>query len=1157
MKKKLLTLLIVFSVFLGGIANAQEKAARISIDTSSELFSAKSFEKGQPGFKTDNPILNGNLRNSSKAVIFETDFSEGIAGWNTYGLGATNWAINSSNYAGGVAPELRFNWTPSFTGASYFTSPVINTEGYTALTLEYKHMLDNYNTTNKTIGVATTIDNGANWLIAWSQVVAGGDITAEVKSITIDNVHVGNANFRFAFFFDGYTFNIDYYYIDDVVLGQPEEHDLGVIAIAPTFVMSGNTVTPKVTLKNFGLNAESIWSVTLTDGNGYTSTKTDVATIDPNTTLVVEMDNWTPADGTYTLTATVTLASDSYLDNNEMSVDVNVSGYSIAYGGNTTDGVYNSVDLSNGNMTPIGTIVTTPFPMAEEYIGTIIYRIYNNMTYGTVTPDGVYTQVGTMSGVIGTPTALTWDWNNGVMYVLILNASNYPVLCTLNLTTGVLTQVGITDEAIMIIGMDFANDGFIYGPSISPDNLYKIDPSDGSITEIGPLGVDINYGQDVSFDPEAEMLYTITTGGVYAFGTYDLSTGAFTSIAPTGDKQYGTFVITKSGYVEGAMITFVVEDSDDFVSEALVSIGSRSVLTNASGEVTLFVREGENIPYNVYKFGYQLYEGTITVVDEVDDTEYVILTKLPEYSVDIFVEDLGENPIEGAEVIIYFNGLEITSEITDEFGEASFILPSGTYTYDILMLGYESILDTELILDEDLVLYVYLVEVMMTPYALTIVIDEVEGSALLKWNQGETYFTDSFEDGTLNAWEFIQGAGTPGDGGYSYWHATDDVDGVTAPHGTFVCKADWGYNINTWIISPQISISEGASIIFNWYSSYYWSVSPYPNAQLLVKVSTDNGTTWSTPLWNWQEIGTWTNFTWYETTLPLASYQGQLIKVAFQLVADDNAVTQIDNIRIGVADKAGTVAIYKTPRLTKDAKAAGSFKSSEKVLEGYNVFLNNMENPIGFINDGEDTEYIFTDLEVGDYTAGVSAVYTYTETEIATIEFIFGQTYSVTFSVDGGNGILTASVNGNSITSGDSFIEGTDIEFTATPDSGYKLKNWKLNDDVISHTENIYTYSNLDADVNVKVEFEVITNIEDFVIAGINIYPNPARNATTIVSDVYIKEISVINIIGDIVADYNVNAKQYNLNISNISKGVYFLKITTENGIVTKRLLVN
>ncbi|HXK82459.1 MAG TPA: choice-of-anchor J domain-containing protein [Bacteroidales bacterium] len=213
-----------------------------------------------------------------------------------------------------------------------------------------------------------------------------------------------------------------------------------------------------------------------------------------------------------------------------------------AYAGNTTDEVYNSIALADGTLTATGTIVAEPFPMSEEFADGVVYRVYSDLTLDEVNPDdGTTTALGTITGITGTPTGLAYDWSNQVMYVVVLDGSNLPHLCTLDMTTYAVTEVGVGTG--MIISMDFANDGYLYGVAIDDDNLYQIDPATGAGTSVGAIGIDLNYGQDISYDPVSEQLYAITCGASYEFGTYDLTTGAFTAIADAGGIQFGTLVV--------------------------------------------------------------------------------------------------------------------------------------------------------------------------------------------------------------------------------------------------------------------------------------------------------------------------------------------------------------------------------------------------------------------------------------------------------------------------------------------------------------------------------------------------------------------------------------------------------------------------------------
>jgi len=71
------------------------------------------------------------------------------------------------------------------------------------------------------------------------------------------------------------------------------------------------------------------------------------------------------------------------------------------------------------------------------------------------------------------------------------------------------------------------------------------------------------------------------------------------------------------------------------------------------------------------------------------------------------------------------------------------------------------------------------------------------------------------------------------------------------------------------------------------------------------------------------------------------------------------------------------------------------------------------------------------------------------------------------------------------------------------------------------------------------------------------IYPNPATKEIKIESDYTISNIVVYNSAGSIVNEISVNDISCKTNISEYSKGIYFFKVTTEKGVITKQVIVH
>lgn len=333
------------------------------------------------------------------------------------------------------------------------------------------------------------------------------------------------------------------------------DNDLAVTGITPTYAVEGKTVTPKVMVRNVGLNPASNWTVTLSDGNSYTSTKSG-SQINFGETVAVSMDNWNPTAAS-TLTATVTFAEDENTSNNTMAVNIPYGKYLEAY----TTNVYQSegflsLDLTTGATSYLGTIGSSAFAVGEDYDGNYIYRVFNDATIGIVLPNGDFNLLGTISGLSTTIVGLSYDWTNKYWYLNTMftedgGTTYYPELYTLNMNTLEATLVGRSTTTDFLRGLDMANDDYLYSVSTQTSMLVKINPKTGECTSAGATGLTIGYAQDVSFDEKTKQLYTIAfnsgDGNQYAaLGTYNINTGAFTEIYNYGLDQFATVVITNT-----------------------------------------------------------------------------------------------------------------------------------------------------------------------------------------------------------------------------------------------------------------------------------------------------------------------------------------------------------------------------------------------------------------------------------------------------------------------------------------------------------------------------------------------------------------------------------------------------------------------------------
>lgn len=198
--------------------------------------------------------LSASLFATNRSIWVNENFSGTFppTGW-TISSNAANWETVAGAAAGGSAPEVRFSWDPQFNGSSYLISPQYDTTGETTVYLDYDQFIDWY-ANPFTVGVATR-SNGGAWNVAFSQNPTA-NVGPQRKTVEINNADVGSSTFQFAFFFNGNSYNIDYWYLDNVKLYTPFTYDLGILSVTgEDHVEAGTPVIPSCVVKNFGLNA--------------------------------------------------------------------------------------------------------------------------------------------------------------------------------------------------------------------------------------------------------------------------------------------------------------------------------------------------------------------------------------------------------------------------------------------------------------------------------------------------------------------------------------------------------------------------------------------------------------------------------------------------------------------------------------------------------------------------------------------------------------------------------------------------------------------------------------------------------------------------------------------------------------------------------------
>jgi len=153
----------------------------------------------------------------------DENFGAGVppTGWNVYTSGTTGtWGPSGTNNAGGTAPEAMFTYGASGTGTSIMYAGPFDTSGLTTMDLQWQNMIDDYDAgTGVRCSIRTSTD-GSTWTEDgwfWDDTITPGDLPANLETLTV-TTNVGSSSFYIGWAVTGNSWQLNYWYIDDVLL---------------------------------------------------------------------------------------------------------------------------------------------------------------------------------------------------------------------------------------------------------------------------------------------------------------------------------------------------------------------------------------------------------------------------------------------------------------------------------------------------------------------------------------------------------------------------------------------------------------------------------------------------------------------------------------------------------------------------------------------------------------------------------------------------------------------------------------------------------------------------------------------------------------------------------------------------------------------------
>jgi hypothetical protein len=153
---------------------------------------------------------------ASPVFLYQNNFDSDSEGWEIFGpYGFNNWYWSNTSVGGLNPGEMAFRWDPIFIGDSYLISPEFPAAANSYMAFGFNYYEDYWSDT-VVVGLAYTTDDGNNWTSLWEL-----HVTGNVGPETIgDDLYIPG-NFRLGFYYKGNSNNIDFFFVDDVIISTP------------------------------------------------------------------------------------------------------------------------------------------------------------------------------------------------------------------------------------------------------------------------------------------------------------------------------------------------------------------------------------------------------------------------------------------------------------------------------------------------------------------------------------------------------------------------------------------------------------------------------------------------------------------------------------------------------------------------------------------------------------------------------------------------------------------------------------------------------------------------------------------------------------------------------------------------------------------------
>jgi len=1061
---------------------------------------------------------------------------------------------------------------PQFVLSDSVVKPAVTVVNYGNYNeMEYSVLLTDGGTYSETVNVASTINSGNGNTVAFPDwIPATGEHTMTATVTLVGDMKGSNNR------------------ISKAVSVSPASHNLSVNSIVvSTVLLSDSLVTPAVVVRNSGNYKESAYSVSLTDGGSY-SQQVDITTpVNVGANYSVTFPDWTPATGDYKLVATVTLVGDAVESDNKDTLDVVVAPakHDLA----ATSIIVPSVIYSDSTIVPAVTVLNSGNYKETAYsVSLTDGGAYNETVDVTVAINAGSNQSVTFPGWIPT----TGDHTLIAMVTLTGDA----VASNDKDTLAVTAKAAVHDLAIKSV-TNAVESGTTVFPFVFVKNLgnyqesvYSVTLSDGgsynrTITETPPIAIGSTFKVVFPEWTPADGLHTLTA-----------------TLTMAGDMNAVNNTLTQACKVIDPIVAYAsIYDGGSVNGTLNVPFDKFTVIGRSAYQIQSLAWKDSLL----YAVTYDGRFGTVNIAD--GSFKQIGLTGIT----CSFYTSLLCDPTTGKMYTTTLTGgypnFVIGLYSIDHTTGVGTLVANSSHTGTAAQFAFDK--DGKFYAIEHRQVMNGLLYSMDKATAEMTLIGDIGGIVsanfqpmVWDFNEGVMYFQASGADAMQGTYLINLSTGEATLVGVPcktqiltmalpVWNSNLldlTVNGVTV---SGFSSLRYNYNVVLPSGTTAIPVVDGKSV-YSKATKVVTAAAALPGSSTVVVTAPDGTSktytiTFTVPentnatLSDLQVKGvTVASFDpatdTYNVLLPSASKSAPMVTAtafdanATMVIADASALPGATTVEVTAQD--GITKLTYTVNFTVAAMteaALTDLKVGGVTVAGFNAdtYSYNVELPYGttiapaVTATARDSKAVKTITNAPVLPGATNVVVTANDgiTQLTyTINFTIGiQTFTVNFSVVNANGTLAATVDAAAIASPAAVNIGKDVVFTATPSANYTVKEWKLNDAVVAgNTTNTYSLSNLSANSTVTVEFRSTVGVSEIDQNGVNIYPNPSNGIVHIEMNIPISKVTVVDVKGRVLIESVLNNNTGTLNTSTLANGIYFLRIVTTSGVITKQLQV-